>query len=128
MVEHRLKLGEFGNDRTRFFTVTDYLFAVGYVRIVYGDHGPYVEFTRDQIRASLRSKFGTKLPGYCYYEWLEPTDNSEIKVYAQKRTVHNLPNPPHGGYKGNRVEGYADYKVGMFYVDPYDLINYTPAQ
>jgi hypothetical protein len=38
-----------GNPHTRFKLKTGTLFAVGYERIVYGDHGAYVEFTKTQI-------------------------------------------------------------------------------
>ena len=119
-VEHELHLTEKGNETTRFQTPLGTLLAVGYVRIVYGDHGPYIEFRKDQIRAELEPKFKTPLPSHCYYEWLIPTDGSEVKVYDQKKDVKNLKNAPAGGYKGNRTEGYADYKVGMIYISPWE--------
>jgi len=38
--------------------------------------------------------------------------------------VKNIPNPPKGKYScnHNRVDGYADYKIGRFYISPYDLV------
>lgn len=120
-LEKATGLDEFGNETQEFFTPCGTLFAVGYSRIVYGDHGPYVEFRKDQIRCSLSSKFKNPCPPTAFYEWLCPTDGSGIKVYDQKRDVKNLKNPPPGGFKGNRAEGYADYRVGFIYVDPYAL-------
>ena len=118
-VEATLRLVERGNASTTFYTPKNSLFATGYVRVVYGDHGPYVEFTRAQVKIGLKSKFPNPLPGHCYYEWLEPVDGSRLKVYDQKREVRNLKNPPKGGHAGNRAEGYADYRVGLIYVDPF---------
>jgi hypothetical protein len=105
----------------------------GYERIVYGDHGPYIEFTLQNFRCKVKSKFGNhidfhNLPGedfQYYYYWLQPINCPDIKVYLQIKTVHNLPNAPkrEDGKPScfNRVEGYADYKRGYFYVDPYSL-------
>lgn len=121
-VEARLGLTEKGNETTQFKTVNGTLFAVGYVRVVFGDHGPYLEFERRHIRVVLKQKFGKPLPADAYYEWLEPVDGSGVKVYDQRRDVKNLPNPPAGGFRGNRVEGYADYRPGFIYVSPWELV------
>ena len=122
MLESQLNLSEFGNDSTEFLTLTRTPFAKGYVRIVYGDHGPYIEFTKEQIVAKLEKKFIRPLSNLAYYEWLTINDGSNIKVYDQKRDVKNLPYPPRGGHREYRKEGYADYKPGFIYVDPYELI------
>ena len=89
-VESTIGLHEFGNVDTKFYTSLGKLFAIGYVRIVYGDHGPYTEFQRENIQIQLKSKFDTSLPKHCFYEWLVPTDGSELKVYDQKRAVRSL--------------------------------------
>jgi hypothetical protein len=121
-VEMLLSLMEEGNGSTRFFTKKGTLFATGYTRVVYGDHGPYVEFDRVHIKSELVHKFGNRVPPKdAFYIWLVPTDGSGLKVYDQKRDVKHLKNPPKGGFMGNRSEGYADYKVGMIYVSPYDF-------
>jgi len=131
-VESSLGLSEEGNQTTEFYNNGLLLFQ-GYERIVYGDHGPYIEFSLQNIRCKLKSKFNNyvdfnNLPGddfKYYYYWLQPVDSQEIKVYLQIKTVHNLPNAPKrdDGKKScfNRAEGYADYKRGYFYVDPYSL-------
>lgn len=132
-LEKKLGLQEFGNQETKFYSPNGILLFEGYERIVYGDHGPYLEFTLQNIRYKLKSKFGNyvdfnNLPGEefkYYYYWLVPLCDPNIKVYLQIKTVHNLPNAPkrEDGKKStfNRSEGYADYKRGFFYVDPYSL-------
>lgn len=129
-LEIDLGLEEFGDDAVKFFLPDKTIFAIGYVRIVYGDHGPYIEFTKNQIKAKLFSKYNNNVdiipqnPRYYYY-WLYPENNNDVKVYLQLKTVHDLPNAPkrRDGRKSNfdRIEGYADYKVGYYYVDPYEL-------
>jgi len=131
-LETRLLLSEEGNKTTEFSYNSILLFK-GYERIVYGDHGPYIEFSLQNIRCKLRSKFNNyvdfnNLPGddfKYYYYWLQPVQFPEIKIYLQIKTVHNLPNAPkrEDGKRScfNRQEGYADYKRGYFYVNPYSL-------
>lgn len=82
--------------------------ASGYTRIVIGDYGAYVEFSKDQLLMPLQMKRGQEYrmnnPQYkCKYVWY--TDfKQEVKIYYQLRTVD-----------------YADYKVGMYYISPFDL-------
>jgi hypothetical protein len=121
-VETQYNLKEFGDQETLFYTLIGTLFAKGYIRVVYGDHGPYIEFTKEQIIASLTQKFNKPLPKDAYYEWLTISDGSNIKVYDQKRDVKNIPFAPKGGHKEYRKEGYADYKPGFIYVSPYELM------
>lgn len=121
-VEQERGLAEHGDATTVFRTLAGTRFAVGYVRVVYGDHGPYVEFLREQIVAELKPKFNRSPPPEAYYEWLEPADGSDVKVYDQRRDVKHLKNPPAGGFAGNRAEGYADYRPGMLYVSPFELL------
>lgn len=116
-----LGLLEHGDTQVVFRTPMGSLFALGYRRIVYGDHGPYIEFERAQIQTGLRRKFNQPPPPEAYYDWLEPVDGSVVKVYDQLRDVKHLPNPPAGGFRGNRSEGYADYRPGFLYVSPWEL-------
>lgn len=120
-VESALGLREKGDDVTKFYTDKGNLFAIGYNRVVYGDHGPYVEFERKHIKISLLKKFNLPDPADIYYVWLLPSDGSNLKVYDQKRDVKHLKNPPMGGFCGNRSEGYADYVPGKLYVNPFLL-------
>lgn len=130
-LESSLPLKEEGDDSTIFYLPNDSIFATGYERIVYGDHGPYIEFSRNHISCQLFSRFGNNIPtslpedSKYYYYWLYPKNNYDIKVYLQIKPVHNLSDAPKrsDGKKSsfNRREGYADYKRGYFYVDPYML-------
>lgn len=79
------------------------------------------EFERSQVKAVLKPKFDHEPDPASYYEWLIPVGDESMKVYDQKRDVKKMKNPPEGGFRGNRPEGYADYKVGMIYVSPYDF-------
>jgi len=125
-----MNLEEFGSSDVKLFTNGE-LFSEGYERIVFGDHGPYIEFTREQIKQELFSKFGNninELPDencQYYYLWLYPKNNQNLKVYWQIKPVTDLPNAPKRDdgkpHKFNRKEGYADYKRGYYYVNPYDL-------
>jgi hypothetical protein len=131
-LESSTGLTEEGNQTTEFLHNGALLFR-GYERIVYGDHGPYLEFTLQNIKCKLKSKFNNyvdynNLPDEnykYYYYWLQPVQFPEIKVYLQIKPVHNLPNAPKraDGQRScfNRAEGYADYKRGYFYVDPKSL-------
>lgn len=122
-VESQLLLQEFGNDAIVFYTPKMNIFARGYVRIVYGDHGPYIEFKEGHIIMELVRKFPQKAnPKTHYYEWLLPKDRTNIKIYFQLRDVKDVPYAPGRGHRKYRKEGYADYKPGMYYVDPFELI------
>jgi hypothetical protein len=118
-VESELGLKEFGDNTTEFFTTKFTKIFVGYSRCCFGDHGPYVEFSPEHLVGNIVNKFSTSTPKDAYYEWKTVRDSSDVKIYWQLRDVKNLKNPPKGGHRGNRKEGYADYKPGMFYVSPW---------
>jgi hypothetical protein len=120
-VETLYSLDEFGDANREFFSSKNTLVAVGYVRVVYGDHGPYVEFNSDHLIAKLIKKFNSNCPIDAYYEWMTINDSSDLKIYRQLRSVSNLPNPPSPGFKGNRIEGYADYLPGKYYISPFEF-------
>lgn len=132
-LERKLSLSEEGNEEIPFYLPNGKLFATGYTRVVYGDHGPYLEFDRKHILSKLYSRFGNtvdfdNLPDEnykYYYYWLYPYGSVDTKIYLQIKPVTNLPNAPKRAdgkpSSFNRVEGYADYKRGLYYVDPYSL-------
>lgn len=134
LIESLTGLSEQGNEDTCFYYDGENLIARGYERIVYGDHGPYIEFSKRHFKTLLVSKFGstpTSLPPsdssrYFYY-WLYPINAPCIKVYWQIKPVTHLPNAPdrpdRKPSKFNRAEGYADYKRGYYYISPWDFIN-----
>ena len=104
--------------KVRILTNTGIAISTGYVRIVYGDHGPYIEMDRRTVNWK---NFTCERKGIGYYDKWYSRDR--VMLYDQKRTVSALKNPPRDGksgiFLGNRPEGYADYKIGMIYVDPY---------
>ena len=132
-LEEKTALPERGDEITEFYLPNETLFTRGYSRIVYGDHGPYIEFALNHIQCQLLAKFNNdidydNLPepsqSKYYYFWLYPKVASAIKVYLQIKPVNGLSNAPKraDGKKAdyNRTEGYADYQRGYFYVSPYE--------
>ena len=84
------------------------MISIGYNRIVYGDHGPYVELTKEQINwPSFPDSHFKQKPDYSYYdEYYEP--ETGVMLYAQKKYVTNKANPPQTGdnfTNNNRKEG-----------------------
>lgn len=87
------------------------LLTCGYTRIVVGDYGAYIEFTKNQ---SNDSTFMVK-PGEEYrindprysenvkYHWYT-LPNSDVKIYKQIRTV-----------------SYADYRPDLYYVSVHEV-------
>jgi hypothetical protein len=91
-----------------FYTKTGLLVATAYRRVVIGGRGPYVEFHFTDIKWSefyvpsdLQYRADSKV---VYYEEWRSLDSAYVKLYRQKRTV-----------------AYADYKVHMNYISPFDL-------
>lgn len=113
-----IPLIEEGNQETVFYSDRNSLLCKGYERIVFGDHGPYIEFHAEQIEFD---NWTSTRQGYGYFDKYIPRDNSGILMYAQRMSVKKLPNPPKGkfSFRGNRKEGYADYQVGMYYISPW---------
>ena len=100
-----------GNDHTRFETKSGLHVATGYMRIVIGGRGPYIEFLRghliwDSLHIPDDEKYRTEhqwTDRVYYVEW-RTKDEGNVKIYDQKKTVD-----------------YADYKVGLIYISPFDL-------
>lgn len=99
-----------GDDSFCLYTETKLKVATGYNRIVFGQRGPYIEFTKGQIIKDsmyvpkdvawkLQPKYAEKI---FYIEMRTKVDN--VKVYFQKQVVD-----------------YADYKPGFIYISPFDL-------
>ena len=99
-----------GSPNLKLYTLAGLLICEGYERIVVGDYGAFIEFSEDQLAKRhidikegqeyrLSDKYNVK------YLWMTIKDTSDIKIYLQKNIVD-----------------YADYKVGMYYVSPYEVI------
>jgi hypothetical protein len=81
------------------------LLATGYLRVIAGDYGAYIECSPEQIQQSaLKPKWDNNPNKKVKYIWLESQDSSRTKVYQQKQCVP-----------------YADYQIGLFYIDPRDI-------
>jgi hypothetical protein len=109
--EKRRRIPLSGDDYTRFETSTGLHVATGYTRGVIGGRGPYIEFLPghliwDSLHIPDEEKYRLEHPWKdeaFYVEW-RTKDESNVKVYEQRKTVD-----------------YADYKVGLFYISPFDL-------
>ena len=107
----RLRIPVEGNNHTRFETSTGLHVATSYTRVVLGGRGPYIEFNPDQIiLANLhvpeneRDRLNESKRSRVYYiEW-RTNDEANLKVYEQLKLVD-----------------YADYRVGLLYISPFDL-------
>jgi len=102
-----------GDTNFKIYSLNNTLISNGYNRIVIGDYGAFIEFDKSQVvKSNLKVKSGQEYrfnnPKYSEnvkYYWLTPNDDSDMKVYLQKKTV-----------------SYADYMVDMFYVSPYEIL------
>jgi len=107
----RLRIPVEGNDHTRFETGTGLRVATGYTRIVIGGRGPFIEFLPghliwENLQIPDEEKYRLEHPWrdkVFYVEW-RTKDQSNVELYDQKRSVD-----------------YADYKVGLSYISPFDL-------
>jgi hypothetical protein len=119
-VEEKYKLDEFGNKNIKIYScMSKILVAEGYERVVYGDHGAYLEMNKEQVKWDVFILYRKEIGWYDVYY----TEDKEVKIYLQRASVKSLPNPPPGKYSvdNNCKEGYADYKVGMCYIKPDDI-------
>lgn len=119
-VESKFSLDEFGSPNKIFKTMNGLILSEGFERIVYGDHGPYIEFTIENIVWDSWKCFRKNIG---YYNIYFPIDGTKIQLYFQRKDVKNLTNPPQGirSFYGNREEGYADYIVGKCYISPFEI-------
>jgi hypothetical protein len=94
--------------RFGLYTKNSTLIADKYQRVVIGQRGPYVEFSKDDIH--LNQLYIPKNQLYrlsdpkVYYIEFRTNDASNVKVYYQMRSV-----------------AYADYRIEYFYISPDDL-------
>eukprot|EP00501_MAST-03F_sp_TOSAG23-6_P002455 GSMAST32.ASY1.ANO1.2565.1 assembled CDS len=112
LVQSKLCVTEEGSPDVFFSDFGGNILARGYERVLLGDHGPYFEFKKDQIEEHSFTEFHKRK----YYD--ELWSPSGVKLYRQKCSVSDRPNPPPGVYSvhNNRPEGYADYRPGFFYI------------
>ena len=87
-------------------TLSGFVVATNYTRIVYGGRGAYVEFSPTQMIG--QALHATNIKHY-YYTELRTTD--DVMVYHQKHLVN-----------------YADYLFDMYYISPAFLQNFRRTQ
>lgn len=104
----RLILPEICKENIIFYTQGGLEIAHNYKRVVVGDRGPYIEFEEDmmilpniRILEAQRWRLWNAL---CFYIDYRSNDECFVKIYKQKRPVT-----------------YADYKIGLWYISPFDL-------
>lgn len=85
-----------------FYTKSNLLVAEGYVRVVIGGRGPYIEFSYDQIKHDRFHLIND--PSHKYYTEWRSICQSNVKLYYQLLPVN-----------------YADYKIDKCYISPFDL-------
>jgi hypothetical protein len=103
----RLKIPLMGGIH-QFYSSSRTLIANGYLRVVIGGRGPYVEFSGDNIVFSslyvpLEAEYRLNSKSVYYIE-LRSEDEANVKVYYQLKPVL-----------------YADYRVDYYYISPFDL-------
>lgn len=88
------------------------LIARGFVRVLHGGRGAYIEFSPGQMQGKNLGimpgehwRYGTTK---VFYHLLQVIGDPSVKVYYQMKTVD-----------------YADYKVGMYYVSPIFLQDFV---
>jgi hypothetical protein len=95
-----------GSTELKFYTKSGLHIATGYDRLVIGKRGPYVEFENiitGNIYIPKKELYRLNNP-VVYYDEYRTNDISNVKIYLQKKNVR-----------------YADYKIGKWYISPYDL-------
>lgn len=98
----------------RFFTHSGTWVATGYLRVVIGDRGPYLEF---EERHLLLSAF--EVPeAEAYRLWHRGRENPEV-FYVEHRSRDAARVMLYEQLKG---VAYADYRVGLYYISPADLV------
>lgn len=76
-------------------------FTIGFTRLVIGDYGPFIEFSKEQIRREVIQK--TDIDRLSIWKYTVK-DKSNIRINYIKRKVD-----------------YINYKLEMFYVSPFEV-------
>lgn len=98
-----------GQNITEFRTNSGLVIANNCIRVVIGGRGPYIEFNStqiitDNIHVPKEELYRLK-SNNVYYDEYRTNDVCNVKIYYQKNVVK-----------------YADYKIGMWYISPYELV------
>ncbi len=98
-----------GSPDAHFYSASGTLLARGYIRVVIGGRRAYLEFAPEHVEmANLhippRAAWRLESENAFYLEH-RSNDEASVMVYEQRRTVD-----------------YADYKIGLFYITPADVV------
>ena len=91
----------------KLFTMNGTLLCNNYNRIVIGDYGAFIEFSKPASKIVIEKGQEYRLTEQyknVKYNWVTINDGSHIKIYHQRKTVT-----------------YADYLVGKFYVSVHEV-------
>lgn len=98
-------------DNKTLYTLKGTKICNGYERIVIGDYGAFIEFTKEQgeisnfmIAPGQEYRLNQERYRNIKYLWYTIFDFSNIKIYYQKNSVP-----------------YADYKPGYFYISVHEV-------
>jgi hypothetical protein len=100
----RMILPLVGKESIIFSTKSNLVIAYDYDRVVIGDRGPYIEFTKGQL--VFKNFHWIDELSHKYYIEYRSNCESNVKLYCQLLQVN-----------------YADYRVGKYYISPFDLIS-----
>jgi len=89
------------------YSKSGFIISDGYDRIVIGKRGPYIEFQNNQLYWSQI---------YVPDDQLWRLDNSSV-YYIEYRTISDNIKI----YFQQRIVDYADYKIGKYYISPFEL-------
>jgi hypothetical protein len=116
-------LTEEGRNDVEIIDRAGIVIATGYRRVVFGDHGPYIEMSKENMFSMIVFTDIVKKGDAAWYD--EYYTSAGAKIYWQKKPVtgEKNANPPKGFFavKNDRKEGYADYKANYYYVSPVDV-------
>jgi len=100
-----------GDDKP-LYSLNGTLICKGYTRIVIGDYGAFIEYTKEQAAdENYKVKEGQeyrindeRYSKNVKYHWYTAKDKSDIKIYYQQKRVT-----------------YADYLPKMYYISPHEV-------
>ena len=122
IIEPYTGLLEYPTDSSQliFKTSDGHTFAKGYNRILYGGHGPYIEFSKTNVVLRSLIKKDRSLAKKRYYDLLYSNDES-VKLYYQLKEVkgQKLAKPDSEMPVTDPTpvrDGYASYVIGMFHL------------
>lgn len=95
-------------DNKRLYSLSGTPICNNYDKIVVGDYGAFIEFSEPAskfiVKQGQEYRFDTERYSNIKYYWYTTNDDSDIKIYLQRKSVT-----------------YADYKPGKYYVSVHEV-------